>query len=420
MKYLAYYKLQLTFLAIILLCLQAISFAVFATDRGFVDFQKVSEVKDAQLKQLNRLALNVIELPKNGLLIVETTTDRIQPYFTRSIYELNNINTIVQESSATATPSSNLVDKDLRTSTRFDFDKSVGYSFITLKLDYAISTTNLSFYLDSNVQNPEEIAIQAKDSKQSATFQTVISRRENASTSISFPETFADTFKIEFFHRQPLRIQEIEIGKPTEKILTNQIIWLGRPNEKYVIFTDAQKPSYIQTEEVGDLFNIEDTIIITTLEKSSANPNFKEIDIDQDGIVDRIDNCPYIKNSDQKDSDKNGKGDICEDKDGDSILDGIDNCPQFANRNQIDLDTNSVGDICEDKDNDKIPNNIDNCPEIANPDQKDTDQDKIGYVCDTNGESRWLQNNQVINGSILVFGFAMISVLSYLTIRKKK
>lgn len=35
-------------------------------------------------------------------------------------------------------------------------------------------------------------------------------------------------------------------------------------------------------------------------------------DIDQDGIKDLRDNCPFETNPDQLDSDGNGKGDVCE------------------------------------------------------------------------------------------------------------
>jgi hypothetical protein len=415
-----FFKKSLFLFAIFsLLSTSSLQLYAHSDDPRFIDFQRSQEVIDPNLTGINRIAVGLSQIPEKGYAVYEVSTKRIQPTFTRSVFALNNNTTNILEISPTTTAKENLVDKEFKTSTRFDFDKSRGYSFVILKLDKPISTTNLSYYLDSNVQNPEEIAIQSKLSGGSNEYQTILSRRENYTNAVSFPDVFADVFKIEFFHKQPLRIQEIDIGVPSNNLLEQQIVWLGRPGEKYRLYTDAQKYTNLPTEEAGNLANIEDNIITTKLDEGEPNEAFRESDTDKDGIIDKKDNCPTIKNPDQKDTDNNSKGDICEDKDGDSILDGVDNCPLYANRSQLDTDKNGVGDVCEDKDNDKIPNGSDNCPTLANADQKDTDQDKVGDVCDTNGDSRWLQNNQVFNWLALVFGFVVIGGLSYLTIRKK-
>ncbi|MFC1727965.1 C1 family peptidase [Nanoarchaeota archaeon] len=80
-------------------------------------------------------------------------------------------------------------------------------------------------------------------------------------------------------------------------------------------------------------------------------------DKDADGIGDKIDNCPDIKNSDQKDSDgsiegcnpfTNLCGDVCDDdNDDDGILDEDDNCPEHSNSDQLDSNNNGFGDVCE-------------------------------------------------------------------------
>ncbi len=107
-------------------------------------------------------------------------------------------------------------------------------------------------------------------------------------------------------------------------------------------------------------------------------------DSDKDGISDDKDNCPLVYNPDQKDVNKNGRGDACEDSDGDGITDDRDNCPLAYNPKQEDSDKDGIGDACEkeitppaitkDTDKDGIPDEKDKClkePETFNNYQDD-------------------------------------------------
>ncbi|RMG41306.1 MAG: hypothetical protein D6732_02645, partial [Methanobacteriota archaeon] len=62
------------------------------------------------------------------------------------------------------------------------------------------------------------------------------------------------------------------------------------------------------------------------------------------------------------------------DNDGDGLLDSVDNCPVVSNTNQVDLDGDGVGDVC------------DNCPTISNTVQSDIDGDGLGDVCDSDAD----------------------------------
>lgn len=88
------------------------------------------------------------------------------------------------------------------------------------------------------------------------------------------------------------------------------------------------------------------------------------IDRDKDGVQDSQDNCPKIANSDQLDTDNDGRGDACDlDIDNDGITNAKDNCMLVYNPDQLDANNDGFGDVCEeDRDNDGVLDYLDNCP----------------------------------------------------------
>jgi hypothetical protein len=66
----------------------------------------------------------------------------------------------------------------------------------------------------------------------------------------------------------------------------------------------------------------------------------EDLDDDNDGIVDAIDQCPYgpsdWRSTDTTDEDANGCEDVTQDTDEDNVIDKFDQCPNTANHSEVD------------------------------------------------------------------------------------
>ena len=134
-------------------------------------------------------------------------------------------------------------------------------------------------------------------------------------------------------------------------------------------------------------------------------PDGCALDVDADGILGAMDNCPDNYNPSQVDLDGDGDGNECDpddDDDGDPDVtdcepadansyagaaeecDGIDNnCDGAVDEGYEDSDDNGEADCVQGQDDgDGVPDVDDNCPATFNPGQEDNDLDGLGDACD--------------------------------------
>ncbi|XP_078366293.1 uncharacterized protein LOC144650486 [Oculina patagonica] len=175
-------------------------------------------------------------------------------------------------------------------------------------------------------------------------------------------------------------------------------------------------------DTVGDACDEDDDndLILDKSDNCQFVKNLDQIDTDGDGVGDACDNCVNTSNPDQLDSDGDGMGDACDgDPDNDGKIDTGDNCPTVSNPDQNDTDNDTVGDACDncptvsnsdqadiyqslygdacsgagqDKDGDGVPDGLDNCVDLPNGEQADADGDNIGDACDDDQDGDGVSN----------------------------
>lgn len=307
-------------------------------------FETVYKVSIPELQKPTVVSAMLPSETRYGVAIIESDNNIPQPWISISQFE-EKLKLTVKNTSFLIGNKNALTDRNYNTSAEFDLDKDNGKAFLELEGDKEFTTSTIQLSLDYNVALPHTIALFAFVN---GSWKTIVAEKHLESTSVSFPETTAKNWRIEFNHAQPLRLREIAFTEKRKEALTGvEIRWLARQGKTYTLYTDAHTYSGVKTAESGKLQGEDLDVIKLKLGEGNNNPIFKESDIDKDGIPDVKDNCVTIANVDQKDIDFNGRGDACEDFDGDGVVNFKDNCLEYPNRNQSDVDADGIGDVCD-------------------------------------------------------------------------
>jgi Thrombospondin type 3 repeat len=273
--------------------------------------------------------------------ILDKTANILEPYFLKQ--EVNEIPVSVSANLITNSLAK-MIDKNNGTYADFPLpEKGTGQTQIILNGNTPIASSSLTILPDKNVKLPTSIEIRSRINGQ---WIIVVANQKMDQPTVHFPQTTSDSWQITFTYDQPLRISELQLNQDFAAMFSDRAIrFLAQPKHSYRIYLDPDKPVNTSTKETGNLASAQNVLKI--LASSQRNPDYTIADTDKDGAPDIRDNCISIANSDQRDIDNNGKGDICDDFDQDGIINSNDNCPDNPNLNQKDSDGDGVGDICD-------------------------------------------------------------------------
>ena len=215
---------------------------------------------------------------------------------------------------------------------------------LSVRFSESIKTNSLTISLDRNVSLPDTVTLQALVNNK---WVMVLNKVRPTGATLTFPETKALEWVIQMDYSQSIRIADISFSNLTSSVAKNSVRFLAQPKSTYTIYVNSDR-------SVDNYANYEGSYNLTTNQYKnigmftvSSNPLFSPSDLDNDGVIDTIDNCKSHSNSDQKDEDKNGVGDVCDDYDKDGVINSIDNCPNLPNYDQRDTDGDKIGDKCD-------------------------------------------------------------------------
>ncbi|MEO5635310.1 MAG: thrombospondin type 3 repeat-containing protein [Candidatus Paceibacterota bacterium] len=277
--------------------------------------------------------------------VLNLNSDEFEPYYFYNTHEeIKSTIKVIGIDQDTSLMS----DGSYNTYVEFPLTNQKGQADITFTFDKPIASDNLLLVLDQHVTIPETIALSAVVGGVET---IVLAQKKPSIGQNTFPKTVSSVWHITFQYVQPLRIAEIKFndffgGVP----LTGGLRFLAQPSTNYQIYFDTDRNVISSTKESADLVSNLGVMKLPG-DMPMINGAFKPEDSDGDGVPDLKDNCISFMNSNQEDTDGNGRGEVCEDYDHDGILNVLDNCRDLPNLAQEDTDADGLGNVCDNKDN---------------------------------------------------------------------
>jgi hypothetical protein len=280
------------------------------------------------------------------LSVYNLTTSSYEPYYLTSTAKQEAASQVAA-AGATGNPIA-IADGNYATYLEFPVREGMNRGSITFSYSEPIAASSLLFSLDANVALPQTIMVTAETAQ--GTY-TVVAPTRLYQTYVSFPKTTAAIWHITFDYIQPLRITEMKLNDLSSgTIVARGARFLAQPGQSYWVYLDADRYVRPVDKESGDLTSNKGVLLLSA-PNTVHNPAYTPADSDTDGVPDLTDNCVSVVNSDQKDSDMNGRGDACEDYDRDGVVNSLDNCSNEPNQSQVDTDADGIGDVCDSLDN---------------------------------------------------------------------
>jgi hypothetical protein len=247
---------------------------------------------------------------------------------------------------ATAGFPNDLIDRNFLTGVYFDvpLDRT-GVAEITLTAPTPTQVSGFTFNLERNVSLPLSVSVRTR--LPSGEERVLLAPVRPQGERVSFVPTVGSVFIVRFEHIQPLKINELTLLQDApETSVYRAVRFLAQPGVPYLLYLS---PDRMIERDFGEMPNLRDDRDVVRVEAGplTVNDSYQPFDYDLDGVADNQDNCLTMPNSDQLDTDGNGRGDVCDDWDKDVIPNRDDNCPTQPNLDQIDTDRDGMGDACD-------------------------------------------------------------------------
>ncbi|MDP2951426.1 MAG: thrombospondin type 3 repeat-containing protein [bacterium] len=319
-------------------------------------FSQATEIKTAfrfykDIENFSIKVPTVVEVPLSSgenllerfiFAVFDKTESRFEPYYLKQ--ELITLPISVNIQPPLLTGEWRIVDNNPSTFVDFYLPESgSGMIQIALTSQEEITSSALILLLDEYVALPNFIEIKAVVGSEQ---RTIVAKRKMDQNTIFFPKTSSKSWVVNLMFSQPLRVSELRLVQENTTAKDLALRFLAQPGHNYRVYFDPDRQVKPLVGESPNLASARDVLVLPYVH-SSQNFDYVIADVDLDGVPDIKDNCVLIANPDQKDTDQNGRGDVCDDFDQDGIVNSQDNCPNHPNRNQEDFDGDGKGDACD-------------------------------------------------------------------------